>query len=402
MASANPSSSSRVLILCFLLNAIRYGNSFAPASVSHNGVVNRGWQPLRRGCSSPSGDLATTQLTMINPAVANILAGSLAGAIGVGVAFPLDTLKTKAQVMGQQLEKAPAVAIMEQEEAASMSTQSLMASVGTSSSSSSSSSSSVTAPISMSSSSTSSATAAQLDLSMPAMVILIWKAEGFAGFFSGVRGMMVGQAFVKAMAFSANNFALTFLREQHEFAVASGIVTLILAACFSGFVTSFIVAPVERIKVMMQASGKSLYKNEFHCAEAVIRNEGWEGLFGRGLGATIAREVPSYGIYFVVYSLLMQTAAADLLGGIAPLVFGAMSGCACWLPVYPVDVVKTLLQNTEGENGNVCAWDVVRDLYAQGGVGAFFDGLTPKMLRAAVNHAVTFWIYSIVMGFIAV
>jgi solute carrier family 25 carnitine/acylcarnitine transporter 20/29 len=98
----------------------------------------------------------------------------------------------------------------------------------------------------------------------------------------------------------------------------------------------------------------------------------------------------------------MQTAAADMLGGIAPLVFGAMSGCACWIPVYPVDVVKTLLQNTDGENGSVCAWDVVRDLYAEGGVGAFFDGLTPKMLRAAVNYAVTFWIYSFVMGFIAV
>jgi solute carrier family 25 carnitine/acylcarnitine transporter 20/29 len=30
------------------------------------------------------------------------LAGSVAGAIGVGVAFPLDTLKTKAQVLGPE------------------------------------------------------------------------------------------------------------------------------------------------------------------------------------------------------------------------------------------------------------------------------------------------------------
>jgi hypothetical protein len=33
-------------------------------------------------------------------ALASLLAGSVAGAIGVGVAFPLDTLKTKAQVLG--------------------------------------------------------------------------------------------------------------------------------------------------------------------------------------------------------------------------------------------------------------------------------------------------------------
>jgi len=35
-----------------------------------------------------------------NPALASLLAGSIAGAIGVGVAFPLDTLKTKSQVLG--------------------------------------------------------------------------------------------------------------------------------------------------------------------------------------------------------------------------------------------------------------------------------------------------------------
>lgn len=38
---------------------------------------------------------------MINPAFASLLAGSIAGACGVGVAFPLDTLKTKSQILGQ-------------------------------------------------------------------------------------------------------------------------------------------------------------------------------------------------------------------------------------------------------------------------------------------------------------
>ena len=32
-------------------------------------------------------------------------------------------------------------------------------------------------------------------------------------------------------------------------------------------------------------------------------------------------------------------------------------------------------------------------LYAQGGAAVFWDGITPKLLRAVVNHAVTFAVF---------
>ena len=41
---------------------------------------------------------------------------------------------------------------------------------------------------------------------------------------------------------------------------------------------------------------------------------------------------------------------------------------------------------------------VTAKLYQNGGVKAFFDGLEPKLVRAAVKHAVTFWVYEIVMN----
>ncbi len=46
-------------------------------------------------------------------------------------------------------------------------------------------------------------------------------------------------------------------------------------------------------------------------------------------------------------------------------------------------------------------WQVMQDLYAAGGVGAFYDGITPKLLRAAVFHAVTFWVYDTILPSIA-
>ena len=60
----------------------------------------------------------------------------------------------------------------------------------------------------------------------------------------------------------------------------------------------------------MQAQQNLLYKNELECIRAILENEGWTGLFSRGLGLTLAREIPSYAIYFVVYRTLISTAMA--------------------------------------------------------------------------------------------
>ena len=72
------------------------------------------------------------------------------------------------------------------------------------------------------------------------------------------------------------------------------------------------------------------------------------------------------------------------------------SGVASWVPVYPIDVVKTNLQSTtcagRGESFGACA----TRLYRAGGVGIFWEGIGPKVLRAIVNHATTFYVFDLV------
>jgi hypothetical protein len=222
---------------------------------------------------------------MISAAVTSLLAGSVAGAVGVGVAFPFDTLKTKQQVLAYD-----------------------------------------------------SVSQTRQNLNMLQVIKKVYHLEGIGGFFGGVRGMMLGQAVIKSVAFGTNAMALGWFQQHTELPLT---MTLLAASCIAGFFTSFLVVPVERVKVLMQAS--SAYANEFDCLKAIVRAEGCGGLMGRGLGTTLAREIPSYAIYFGVYGLLMGTPWAAAMGKLAPLVFGAMSGCACWLPVYPIDVVKTFV-----------------------------------------------------------
>ena len=63
------------------------------------------------------------------------------------------------------------------------------------------------------------------------------------------------------------------------------------------------------------------------------------------------------------------------------------------MPVYPIDVVKTNVQVAVDGGRRESAVDVARRLYSTGGVGAFWDGIGPKVARAIVNHAATFVIF---------
>ena len=84
----------------------------------------------------------------------------------------------------------------------------------------------------------------------------------------------------------------------------------------------------------MQADNQGKYNNEMDCIKKIVKQDGMSGLLGRGLDATLAREVPGYGLYFVAYSLLTQSEIGRLLGqNLAPLVCGAAAGCISWIPV---------------------------------------------------------------------
>ena len=89
---------------------------------------------------------------------------------------------------------------------------------------------------------------------------------------------------------------------------------------------------------LLYSSGS--YRSEIDCARTILTQDGLQGLVLRGIDATILREIPGYALYFVIYHELMQ-AGSPALGSFAPLLCGAAAGCLSWIPVYPIDVVKT-------------------------------------------------------------
>lgn len=220
---------------------------------------------------------------------------------------------------------------------------------------------------------------------------------------------MLGQAIIKAIQFATNEFTLSWLERNSS--IKSTIVKMTISGVLSGLVSSFVVSPVELVKIRMQAQNKVasknnhanesfIYNNELDCARWVIKNEGWTTLFTHGLWITIIREIPSFAIYFVVYGWLARSSLAASLGDhVAPLLFGAIAGWAMWVPTYPIDIVKTIEQIQTRENSkDIFTWrEITGKLYRAGGISAFFEGLKPKLARAAIKHSVTFWSYELMM-----
>ena len=248
-------------------------------------VTNNGYQ--RKGFLSRSSCTKGIRHLEMAPELLSIAAGSVAGAVGVGFAYPLDSMKTKIQnIAASQISKLPTEAVPDLQ-----------------------------------------------------VVTQILHQDGILSLYNGVAGVMMGNALVKACAFTVNGWALSELTSN-----SPTIEQLCISAAFAGMVTSFLSNPIERVKVLMQSNAKtgSIEKlNELKIISHIINSDGVEDLAFRGLDATLAREIPGYSLYFVAYSVLIHGPLGVGLGPVGPVVIGALSGMLSWLIVFPLDVCKT-------------------------------------------------------------
>lgn len=265
------------------------------------------------------------------PFSVSLFAGMVGGAIGVAVSYPLDSAKTKMQALGGGF------------------------------------------------------------AALPRFIA----AQGFCALYDGVVWTMFGQALIKGALFGSYELAQHLLL-VHSLAAAPTMGMKVVAAGAAGAVSTFLVTPIERIKVVMQATGSAAarFVSPLACLLQVIASDGIGGLMCGGFGVTLARQVPTDIFYLLTFercTAALQHAAILPAGSSAliSLIAGAAAGVMAWLPVYPIDVIKT---NVQASAEHVPALVVVQRLWQQRGPCAFCEGLAPKLARAVVNHAVTFMV----------
>ena len=78
------------------------------------------------------------------------------------------------------------------------------------------------------------------------------------------------------------------------------------------------------------------------CARQIWRGEGVRGLF-RGLGVTVAREIPAFALYFASFEAMTRQPGQPV-GTAHLMVAGGVAGVLSWTVTYPVDIIKSRLQ----------------------------------------------------------
>ena len=90
-----------------------------------------------------------------------------------------------------------------------------------------------------------------------------------------------------------------------------------------------------------------------------------------------------------------ETDVGDDGPGISTMIAGGLAGCASWLLIYPVDVVKSYVQtagiSSNSGSGSSSAYEVTKYLYRKHGIGVFTKGLGVTLLRAFPVNAAVFY-----------
>ena len=146
-----------------------------------------------------------------------------------------------------------------------------------------------------------------------------------------------------------------------------------MAGGIAGAVSRTVTAPLDRIKVLMQASHGQNALSIVSSTKKIYVESGIKG-FWRGNGVNCVRLFPETAIRFYVYELLraglnIDTNHADV---VTRFVTGSLAGLVSQTVVYPLEVIKTRMALSAPDLYS-STWDVVRTTIRLEGYGYEID-----------------------------
>jgi len=162
----------------------------------------------------------------------------------------------------------------------------------------------------------------------------------------------------------------------------------------SGCGAAACVQPMDLVKNRMQVSGEGggarLYNSSIHCAQTIVKTEGFLGLYN-GLSASFARQLSYTTVRLGVYNILLEkfTKDGELPGFFAKAGMGLTAGAIGAFCGTPADValIRMCVDNRlpENERRNYkSVFDAWRRIAGEEGVAALWTGCGPTIGRAMV------------------
>ncbi|KAL2905504.1 Folate transporter 1 chloroplastic [Bienertia sinuspersici] len=185
------------------------------------------------------------------------------------------------------------------------------------------------------------------------------------------------------------------------------------AAAEAGALVSFCTNPVWLIKTRLQLQNPlhqtRQYSGVYDALKTILKEEGWTALY-RGIWPSLF--LVSHGaIQFTAYEELRKflvdfksdrakNKGVEVLNSVDYTILGGSSKVAAILFTYPIQVVRSRLQqrpNTDGVPRYADSFHVVKDTARFEGVRGFYKGITANLLKNVPASAVTFVVYENVL-----
>ncbi|KAJ2830559.1 hypothetical protein IWW50_000214 [Coemansia erecta] len=215
--------------------------------------------------------------------------------------------------------------------------------------------------------------------------------EGVLGLYKGMASPLVGIAAVNSLLFWAYSYAKTLQTGSADITPTLGQVAI--AGAGAGIVNSVLASPVELLKVRLQVQystgeGAKVFRGPVPLARHLVQQFGARGI-AWGFWATVAREIPAYAAFYTGFEFtkrrfadLLTDGDASKLSPLPLMLSGSVGGVSYWVASYPLDVIKSRVQNSKAPPRGVgYIAKTARVIVAEQGVKGLFRGFSPNLLN---------------------
>ncbi|KAJ4475232.1 hypothetical protein C8J55DRAFT_562217 [Lentinula edodes] len=272
-------------------------------------------------------------------------------------------------------------------------------------------------------------------ISVPRLALTVYRDEGISGFYRGLAIPLLTISFVRAASFTIYNSTKDYFKKR-EWLVRDSIVDVSIIGGISGAMSGALISvgstPFELVKVRRQleytiASSKGIHLSRapgtFEAVRDIFRTSGIAGLY-TGFRLHFTRDTTGTMLYFLEYDGMRYLLGRQRSGeqgpipaglpipvSLAPFVCGSFAGVTSWALIYPLDVVKTKVQQRAlaGERYRgpfetfhrlIRGPDPNKPKPFLAGVARIYRGLGVSAVRSITTHGLLWTFFDLVANYI--
>ncbi|GFP99556.1 mitochondrial substrate carrier family protein j [Phtheirospermum japonicum] len=245
---------------------------------------------------------------------------------------------------------------------------------------------------------------------------LIFRNEGYRGFYSGFGTSLMGTIPARALYMSALEVTKSYVGDIAGVRLglsegSASVVANAAAGLSAAMAAQLVWTPIDVVSQRLMVQGSCAvglktynYKGGIDAFRTIIYSDGIKGLY-RGFGMSILTYAPSNAVWWASYSISHRLiwgcvgckdkngsnrtdgkkAAVVAVQGLSASLASGLSA----LVTMPLDTIKTRLQVLDGEESvrgkSPTALQTVRNLFKEGGLSACYRGLGPRWASMSLS-----------------